>query len=153
MRSDLGINTAQEFLTYIKANPGSLNVATTITGFSFKLLRMAEIAGGFRTNAVHVGGGSMMAPSILAGHTEVGYNNIAVFMEHIQSGEMIPLWLAADERNALLPDVPTIREVGIENGHMGRSYFFAFPPGIDSAIVHTLSEAVRQITGDPAFQG
>jgi tripartite-type tricarboxylate transporter receptor subunit TctC len=152
VHSGLGINSAQEFLARIKTNPGSLNVATTITGFSFKLLRMAEIAGGFRTNAVHVGGGSMMAPSILAGHTEVGYNNIAVFMEYIQSGEMIPLWIAADERNALLPDVPTIREVGIENGHMGRSYFFALPPGIDEYILHTLSEAVRQITDDPAFQ-
>ena len=152
IRSDLGIDNAAEFLSYARSNPGRLNVATTITGFSFKLLRMAEIAGGFKTNAVHVGGGSMMAPSILAGHTEVGYNNIAIFMDYIENGEMIPLWIAANQRSSLLSNVPTMAEVGIEGGYMGRSYFFAFPPGTDEAILRRVSEAVQQITDDPAFR-
>ncbi|MCL2225610.1 MAG: tripartite tricarboxylate transporter substrate binding protein [Defluviitaleaceae bacterium] len=152
VRSDLGINTAREFISHIHANPGSLDVATTITGFSFKLLRIAEIAGGFQTNPVHVGGGSMMAPSILAGHTQVGYNNIALFLPYIESGEMLPLWVAANERNALLPDVPTIAEIGIPDGFIGRSYFFAFPRGVDEIILQRLSDAVFEITNDPAFQ-
>lgn len=151
IRSDVGINNAEEFLTYIRANPYSLDVATTITGFSFKLLRMSEIAGNFRTNPIHVGGGSMMAPSILTGHTEMGYNNIALFLPYIESGEMLPLWIAANERNALLPDVPTMAEVGIQGGYIGRSYFFAFPSGTDSYILQKLSDAVQQITHDPAF--
>jgi len=152
VRSDLGINTAQEFLSHMRENPGSLDVATTITGFSFKLLRLAEMAGGFRTNPVHVGGGSMMAPSILAGHTQVGYNNIALFIPYIESGEMLPLWVASNERNPHLPDIPTMAEVGIENGFMGRSYFFAFPQGVDEIIMQKLSDAVQEIINDPAFQ-
>jgi tripartite-type tricarboxylate transporter receptor subunit TctC len=152
VRSDLGINNAAEFLSYARANPGRLNVATTITGFSFKVLRLAEIAGGFRTNPIHVGGGSMMAPSILAGHTEVGYNIIAIFNEYIDTGELIPIWIAADQRNALLPGVPTMAEVGIEGGYMGRSYFFAFPLGTDEIILRRVSEAVQQITENPAFR-
>jgi len=148
----LGINNAEEFLRYIRVNPGRLNVATTITGFSFKLLRLAEIAGGFQTNPIHVGGGSMMAPSILAGHTEVGYNIIPIFLDHINSGELMPLWIAAEERNALLPDVPTMAEIGIEGGFMGRSYFFAFPLGTDDIILRRVSEAVQQITENPAFR-
>jgi tripartite-type tricarboxylate transporter receptor subunit TctC len=152
VRSDLGITNAAEFLSYTKANPGRLNVATTITGFSFKLLRMAEIAGGFRTNPIHVGGGSMMAPSILAGHTEVGYNIIAIFIDYIYREELIPLWIAAEQRNALLPYVPTMAEIGIEGGYMGRSYFFAFPPGTDGLILRRVSDAVRQITEDPTFR-
>ena len=151
VHSNAGINTAQEFLSHIHANPRSLDVATTITGFSFKLLRLAEIAGGFQTNAVHVGGGSMMAPSILAGHTQVGYNNIALFMPYIESGEMLPLWVAAKERNALLPNVPTMAEIGIEGGFMGRSYFFGFPRGVDEFILQRLSDAIEQITADPVF--
>jgi len=93
----------------------------------------------------------MMAPSILGGHTEMGYNNIALFMEYIESGEMIPLWIAANERNSLLPDVPTMAEAGIQGGYMGRSYFFAFPPGTDESILHRMSETVFQITNDPLF--
>jgi len=150
--SDVGINSAGEFLERIRANPGSLSVATTITGFSFKLLRMAEIAGGFSINAVHVGGGSMMAPSVLGGHTEMGYNNVALFLPYITSGEMIPLWIAAAERNAKLPEVPTMAEVGIPGGYTGRSYFFAFPVGTDEPILRRLSDAVRQITEDPLFR-
>ena len=152
IRADQGINNAEQFLDFIKENPGGLSVATTITGFSFKLLRMAEIAGGFQTTPVHVGGGSMMAPSILGGYTEMGYNNIALFLEYIESGEMIPLWIAADERNALLPDVPTMAEVGIAGGYMGRSYFFAFPPGTDESILHRMSDTVLQITDNPLFK-
>jgi len=152
IRSDAGISNAEEFLSYIRANPHSLDVATTITGFSFKLLRMSEIAGNFSTSPIHVGGGSMMAPSILTGHTEMGYNNIALFLPYIESGEMIPLWIAANERNALLPHVPTMAEVGIQEGFVGRSYFFAFPPGTDDFILQRLSDAVQQITDDPAFR-
>jgi len=152
VHSSAGINTAEEFLAHIRANPGSLDVATTITGFSFKLLRFAEIAGDFRTNPVHVGGDSMMPPSILARHTQVGYNNIALFMPYIESGEMIPLWVAADERNAHLPDVPTMAEIGIEDGFIGRSYFFAFPQGVDEIILQRLSDVVQEITADPLFQ-
>jgi tripartite-type tricarboxylate transporter receptor subunit TctC len=152
IHSDVGINNAEEFFAYIRANPGTLNVATTITGFSFKLLRMAEIAGNFRTNPIHVGGGSMMPPSILGGYTEMAYNNIALFLPYIESGELIPLWIAADERNAHLPDVPTMAEVGIEGGYMGRSYFFAFPTGTDKVILRRLSDAVRQITEDAVFR-
>ena len=151
IRSDAGIYNAADFLAYVETNPGGLDVATTITGFSFKILRMAEIAGGFETNPIHVGGGSMMAPSILAGHTQAGYNNIALFLPYIESGEMIPLWLAASERNVHLPDIPTIAEVGIEGGYIGRSYFFAFPRGTDEDILKKMSEAVQQITNDPAF--
>jgi tripartite-type tricarboxylate transporter receptor subunit TctC len=150
--SGVGINTAQEFLTHIRANPGSFDVATTITGFSFKLLRLAEIAGEFQANPVHVGGGSMMAPSIMAGHTQMGYNNIALFLPYIKSGDMIPLWVAAAQRNAHLPDVPTMAEIGIDGGFMGRSYFFAFPQGTDEMILQRLSDAVEQITNDPAFR-
>jgi tripartite-type tricarboxylate transporter receptor subunit TctC len=152
VRSGLGIYTAEEFLAYIRANPGSLRVATTITGFSFKLLRLAELAGNFQTTPVHVGGGSMMAPSILAGHTEIGYNNIAIFMEYIESGEMLPLWIAAAERNPLLPDVPTMAEVGIYGGFMGRSYFFALPLRTDEVILQRLSGAVQNITKDLGFR-
>jgi tripartite-type tricarboxylate transporter receptor subunit TctC len=152
VNSTVGIRDAHEFLAYIRENPGGLNVATTITGFSFKLLRLAEIAGDFQTNPVHVGGGSMMPPSILAGHTEMGYNNIALFLPYIESGDMIPLWIGAGERNVLLPNVPTMAEVGIEGGYIGRSYFFAFPPGTDAAVLHALSDAVAQITERPDFQ-
>jgi len=152
IHSDIGISNSEEFLAYIRANPGSLDVATTITGFSFKLLRMAEVAGGFRTNPVHVGGGSMMPPSILGGHTEMAYNNIALFLPYIKSGELVPLWVAASERNAHLPHVPTMAEAGIEGGYMGRSYFFAFPAGTDEVILRRFSDAVRQITEDPVFR-
>ncbi|MCL2233456.1 MAG: tripartite tricarboxylate transporter substrate binding protein [Treponema sp.] len=152
IHSDVGINSAGEFLTHIRAHPGSLSVATTITGFSFKLLRMAELAGGFSINAVHVGGGSMMPPSVLGGHTEMAYNNVALFLPYIESGEIIPLWVASGQRNAHLPDVPTIAEAGIEGGYMGRSYFFAFPIGTDELIMRRLSDAVRRITENPLFQ-
>ena len=59
---------------------------------------------------------------------------------------------AATERNAKLPEVPTMAEVGIPGGYTGRSYFFAFPVGTDESILRRLSDAVRRITEDPLFR-
>ena len=55
----------------------------------------------------------MMAPSVLGRHTEMGYNNVALFLPYIAGGETIPLWIAATERNAKLLEVLTMAEVGV----------------------------------------
>ena len=148
---DLGINTAEEFLTFIRANPNGLRTATTTSGFSYMLLRMTENAGNFKTEAINVGGAALMITAVLTGHADVTNVSLALAANYIDNGELIPLWISAGERNVGWPDIPTLEEIGISNGYIGRSYFFAFPLNTNTLIAQRLSDAVGQVTENPEF--
>jgi tripartite-type tricarboxylate transporter receptor subunit TctC len=145
----LGLDCATCFLDYARENPGSLRTATVEHSFMHVLLNMAEFAAGFETQIVDVGSARLKAGAILGGHAELTYNNIALFMPYIEEGSLIPLWVASSERNHLLPEVPTLAELGYPAGVLGRSYFFAFPPYTPQEIVEAWSNAVGIAARDP----
>jgi len=152
IRSDIGIECAESFLAYMRANPKELSVASVNYGMSFILLRLAESIAGFSSNNINVGAGGMISPAILAGYADLGYIHLPQALPHIESGKLTPLWIAASERNPLLPDVPTMAEIGINSAYIGGAYLFAFPKNTDEAILRRMSDAVGQITNSPNFR-
>jgi tripartite-type tricarboxylate transporter receptor subunit TctC len=137
-----GFNCATCFLDYARENPGGLRTAMVADSFMHVVLNKAELAADFETEIVNVGSARLKADAVLGGHADVTYNNVALFMPYIEDGRMVPLWVASSARNPLLPDVPTLVELGYPAGLLGRSYFYAFPPGTDPEIVESLSAAV-----------
>ena len=151
INAELGIYTAEEFISFAQANPFELRTALTMSGFSFMLSRMAELAGDFQTVPIDVGGAVFMVPAVRGGHADVTNVNLALYMPYTNDGTLIPLWISASSRNPSIPHVPTMFEVGFEDGYVGRSYFYAFPHGTDYTIAQRLSDAVEIVVQNPDF--
>jgi len=148
---DAGFADAADFLERVRANPYRYSVATTIPGFSFYTVIRMQTAGNFRLNLVDVGGAGAMVPSLLGNHTELAANAYGVFRQHIENGTIIPLMTSAERRNPNFPDVPTMKEMGLEDAQAPRAGFFAFPLGTDPVILQRLADAVRVVHQNPEY--
>ena len=151
INANLGLSTGQEFIEYARANPFRMRTALTLSGFTFMLSRMAELAGDFQTTPIDVGGAVLMLPAVRAGHADVTNVTVTMLMSYIDDEEIVPLWIAASERNPSIPHVPTMAEVGIEGGYIGRTFFYAFPFGVDEYIAIQFSNAVAEVIQNPDF--
>lgn len=80
---------------------------------------------------------------MLAGRIDIFFAPYGTIQQYVESGDFISLGIMSEERNPLLPEVPTLMEQGYDIT-MDKYFYFAFPPGTDAEIVSTFAAAVEQ---------
>ncbi|HVQ62173.1 MAG TPA: tripartite tricarboxylate transporter substrate binding protein [Burkholderiales bacterium] len=124
----LPVNSAVEFLAYARAHPGEINFGSTGVGSGLHLI--AEL---FRTEAgiqiVHVPykGVAQALPEIMSGKVQMAFNTIPAFLPHVKAGRLKALAIASTMRSPLLPDVPTMPEIGLP-GVLGTGWHAVVAP-------------------------
>src|SRR5207249_10684320 len=109
-------NTMAALIALAKANPGKTNFASSGHGAA------AHLAGElFKTEAkidiVHVPykGAAPALQDVIAGHVDMMFATASSVVSHIQEGQLLPLAVTTLKRTSVLPDIPTIGELGIKN--------------------------------------
>jgi tripartite-type tricarboxylate transporter receptor subunit TctC len=111
-----GPANGRELLAYAKANPGKLTWASSGNGSSLHIgLALFSAATGI--NVVHVPykGTAPALTDVMSGRVDVIYTTVVSGEAHIKAGRIKVLAVAAPERQAVLPNVPTLAEEGIRN--------------------------------------
>jgi len=139
--------TLLEFITYAKANPGKINMASGGIGSSphvcGELLQiMTEI------KLVHVPYRSNYLPDLLAGQVQVVFNPIAQALPLIREGSLRALAVTPAKRSMALPDVPSIGEFVSGYDAFGW-YGLGAPSKTPTAIINKLSDAINAALADP----
>jgi tripartite-type tricarboxylate transporter receptor subunit TctC len=109
----LGINDLATLVKRLKAEPrkfsyGSVGI-DSVTHLAMELFKHETGA-----DAVHVpyAGASSATDGIISGQVQMAIIDVSVVLPHIKSGALKALAVSSDTRSVLLPDVPTMREVG-----------------------------------------
>jgi tripartite-type tricarboxylate transporter receptor subunit TctC len=111
--SKLGINDLKSFIAYAKANPGKVTCGSAGTGgithLAIELLKRET-----GTDLLHVPyrGAAPATNDLLAGTVDTVLLDISILLPHVRSGAIKVLGVTSDSRAPLLPDVPTMRELG-----------------------------------------
>lgn len=150
----LRINTVADFIRYAKANPGKLNMASSGNGTSIHLAGELFKArtGIFMTHIPYRGSGPAMV-DMLAGNTDVMFDNLPSAMPHIQSGSLKAFAVTSAVRSAALPDLPTAAEAGGLPGFEASSWFgLLAPAGTPPDIVNRLQQEVAKALNVPAIK-
>jgi len=107
--------TFKEFLTYAKANPGKINWGSSGIGGPQHLAgaHFAKIANLDMVHVPYRGNGPMLQ-ALLAGDVQLTFDTPTLVAPHIQDGKVLALAVTGDRRMAKLPEVPTVRESGID---------------------------------------
>jgi tripartite-type tricarboxylate transporter receptor subunit TctC len=138
-----------EFITYVKANPGTLNYASVGTGsVAHLLVELFKLE--TKTDFVHVpykGGGPALAATI-GGEVRVTAISAVPSMPHIRAGRLRPLGVTTLKRLSILPDVPPIGDTvpGFEVVHW---YAMWAPKGTPRAIVNLWNDEVARVLKSP----
>jgi tripartite-type tricarboxylate transporter receptor subunit TctC len=147
--------TFQEFIAYAKAHPGDVRYASAGIG-AYQHVNteiLAKRAGGL--DLVHIpfkDGGSGILKDIAGGDTHVSWFNVTNPVGMIKAGKVRPLAVAAPERLAAWPDVPTLDELGFP-GFRPSQWSAAFAPaGVPREIIDKLHAAFAAAARTPELQ-
>jgi len=146
----MNVASAADLVALLKANPGKYNYSSMGAG-SISHLAMEALAARAGTQMVHVpyaGSGPAVA-ALLAGDTHVAALPAAAVMGHIKAGKLKALAVATERRSPALPDLPTLREAGIENVFADAWMGFVVPARTPEPIVARLREEIARALAEP----
>jgi tripartite-type tricarboxylate transporter receptor subunit TctC len=89
---------------------------------------------------------------VIGGHTKVMFSSLVQTTPHIKSGKLRALGIGGLQRNAVLPDVPTVSESGVPNYEAVNWWGLVAPAGTPQAIVERLHKAVAEVQDSPEVQ-
>lgn len=138
------------FVTEGKARGGGLAYGTPGIGTTAHLL--GELFGrhfGIPVTHVPFRGAAEAIPAMLRGDTQYAIDNLVSYLGVVRSGQVRLLATTAEARMAIIPEVPTFRELGLEDFALMSWAAFAMPAGTPRPIVEKLSATLREIGADP----
>ncbi|MCW8085525.1 Bug family tripartite tricarboxylate transporter substrate binding protein [Sabulicella glaciei] len=147
-----GITTVAQFLERARARPGELTFASAGNGNSTHLaVEMVAAAADLRLTHVPY---SAVSPlnSLLSGETDTMLSVIGSLIPHVRAGSVVPLAVLLDARAPDLPNVPTLREAGVEAPKMPGWYALVGPAGLPEGPVQRLNAALQKALQDAAIR-
>jgi tripartite-type tricarboxylate transporter receptor subunit TctC len=153
VRADSPYKSLADVLKYLKANPDKMTFASAGNGTSDHLtaeLFWQETG----TKAIHVPykGGSPAMTDLLGGQVDATFMNINTGLPQVKAGKLRALAITSSKRSALLPDVPTMEELGFKGVTVYSWQAFAAPKGLPADIKARFREAVIAGLNDPAVK-
>ncbi len=139
----------QELLNDAKARPGQITVGATLGSTSHFFPALIEKSAGIKFKYVSYEGLAPRMNAILGGHIDLTDSNLTQ-KGKVDAGQLKFLGIATEKRHPEIPDVPTLREQGIDLVYaVNRGY--VVPKGTPEATVVKLEELCQKVSKDPVF--
>ena len=141
------------FIAELKKNPGKHSYASSGTGGIGHLQTelFKSLSGTFITHIPYRGAGPALNDTV-AGQVPIIFENMPSALPFIKDGRLIAIVIAAPQRLAVLPDIPTFKEVGLEPVNRMAYYGVLGPKALPRDVVDKVSAAVRKVLEDPAVR-
>lgn len=150
--ADSPFNTVEDLFTSAKENPGAITVSISgIGGDDFFSVITVEKAKGLKFQSVPFQGDGPSATAALGSKVDVSFNNLGNVYSYVSSGQLKALAVFSRERLEVIPDVPTLREKGIDLV-AGSSRGYSAPAGIPKKARAELIAAFETLKNNESFR-
>ncbi|MBQ1764759.1 MAG: tripartite tricarboxylate transporter substrate binding protein [Aquincola sp.] len=154
---DLGIvvpasspfKTLPDLLRHAKANPGALKTGTIAVGSTQHLAaKLFETVAGVELLTVPYKASPAVLMALRSGEIDVALEIVGPMMAQLKAGEIRALATTAGQRNAALPDVPTVQQAGLKDYDVSSWNAIAAPAGTPQPVIDALQRAIASAVAD-----
>ena len=138
---------------WLKRNARTASYPSSGVGSSDHLTaEMFKQATGTEMAHIPYSGGGPAMTSVIAGTTQVSFQNLGAVLPHIQAGRLKAILTTADSRNAALPDVPTALESGLSDFVVYSWQAYGGPPGMAEPLLRQVHQAIVTALKEPGIE-
>ncbi len=143
----------KDFVEVLKKSPGKYSYSSSGTGGIGHLQTelWKSLQGVFVTHIPYTGAGPALRDTV-GGQVEIIFDNVPSALPHIKANRLVALAVAAPQRLAALPDVPTFKELGLEPVNRMAYYGILGPKGLPKEVIDKVNAAARKALEDPAVK-
>jgi tripartite-type tricarboxylate transporter receptor subunit TctC len=151
--ASLPVKSVQDLIALAKEKPGVLNYSSAGPGTTQHLAaELFKLRTGTKIVHVPYKGSSPSLTALIAGDVQLSFVNPVAIGQHVKSGRLRALAVAGSKRTTFLPDVPTLKEAGVEGVEVPLWFGLLAPAGTSSDIVHALAAAIARGAHSPDMQ-
>jgi tripartite-type tricarboxylate transporter receptor subunit TctC len=151
---DFPAKTFQEFIALIKANPGKYRFSSAGHG-SIQQVDTAVLASRTGIDMIHVptkAGAPQIQRDLINGDTQLSWSNPASTLRFIKAGQVVALAVTTPNRLAILPDVPTLTELGYANVGSIQWQTMVVPAAVPAEVQQMWHKAIAETLKQPDIQ-
>jgi tripartite-type tricarboxylate transporter receptor subunit TctC len=152
VNKDVPAKNVAEFISYVKANPGKVNMASSGNGTSVHMSgEMFMAMTGCKMQHVPYRGAALAITDMMAGQVQVIFDNMPSIIQHIRSGSLRALGVTTAERSPQLPDVQAIAET-VPGYEASALFGMGAPRKTPREIVDKLNAAINDVLAEPEMR-
>jgi len=146
------VKNVAELISYVKAHPGELNLASFGYGTGSHLAgEMFKMMVGIKMTHVPYRGSAPMLVDLIGGHVQAAFDNLPSSIEHIKTGKLKALAVTTATRLDILPDIPALHET-VPNYEASSWIGVSAPAGTPTEIVDKLNKQINAGLLDPKIK-
>lgn len=151
VNASLPIHSVKDLVEHLKANPDSLNFGSAGASLQLATEAFNQAAKITMTHIPYKGSGPAMT-DLVAGHIQVLFDAFSSLQPFVQDGRVRALAITSRTRSPLMPDLPTLDELGLPNSEVNSWQGVVAPAGTPPEAVERLADAIRETLKDPKIQ-
>ena len=143
----------KSFVAELKKSPGKYSYSSSGTGGigHLQMELYKNLSGTFVTHIPYRGAGPALNDTV-AGQVPMIFDNLPSALPFIKDNRLVAIAVAAPQRVAALPNVPTFKELGLEPVNRMAYYGIVGPKGLPKDVVDKINAGVRKALEDPAVK-
>jgi tripartite-type tricarboxylate transporter receptor subunit TctC len=152
VNKDVPAKTVAEFIAYVKANPGKVNLASSGNGTSVHLSgEMFMAMSGAKMQHVPYRGAAPAITDLLGGQVQLIFDNMPSILQHVRAGSVRALAVTGTTRSPLLPDVPVLADT-IPGYEASALFGVGAPKNTPKAVIEKLNKEINAVLAEPAIK-
>ena len=153
VNKDAPFNTLPEMMAYGKANPGKLTYGSSGNGTTLHLSgELFNLMSGSKITHIPYKGSTPAVADLMGGQISMIFDNMPSVIQQVKSGRLKALAVTSAQRNAQLPDIPTIQELGVAGYEVWSWFGLLAPVATPKPIVDKLNATIVDILKQPDVQ-